>query len=348
MHNHISGNDAPNHSHSPQPKTPKLAIGKIEDTQNFLTALTQGYADPASRLEIRVAFPAWRQAALYPKGDAPHDWQFRTGKRAWFPLTIPSIEAAARYALQCARRYEVYFGVLPRIGNSEKGVDVPAAACLWADIDGGFEGVEGTQARLDAAVQVGRLPAPHFTICSGGGLHVYWLLSAQITLTDEIVRRRVKDTLKRLCRVIGGNAPAAHADTSRAEVASILRVPGTFNRKRENEPRSVRLLPGSPAEPHTLAWWNANLPALPAPPAPKYPAPDYSQPSVSDGLIRWARTPYPEGNRHKDLAGAAAWLVREVKLMKELAKELLLMKAQASSGLRAIGLEEVEALIEWA
>ena len=329
--------------------TPTVAAGKPEDTRAFFAALMQAYDDPALRIEIRPAFPAWQQANLYPQGDAPGNWQFLTpyGKREWFPLSDAGIRLAADHALELAGRYETYYGVLPRTGRAGKAADVPAAACLWCDIDGGFEGVEGAQTLLDAAVQSARLPAPHFSVCSGGGLHVYWRLSAPVLLADEASCRRFKQILQRLCRVIGGASPAAHADSSRADVASILRVPGSFNRKREQEPRPVRLLPVAPAEARSLAWWGANLPALPAPPTTKYPPPDPAKLGSQDGLIRWAKRPYPEGKRHKDLAGAAAWLVRDVGLTKPLAKELLLLKAQASAGTRLIKPEEVEAMIEW-
>jgi len=328
-----------------------IEIGDPGMTQAFFSALTAGYADPVLRLEVRPAFPVWQQAALYPDGNAPGNWQFLTphGKRAWFPLTEQGLAQATEHALSLAGRYEVYFGVLPRSGNGGKAADVLAACCLWCDIDGGLEGVAGAQTRLDAAIQSGCLPAPDFRVISGNGLHVYWLLAAPVPLLDQEARLRFKQILKRLCRVIGGESPAAHADCSRADVASILRVPGTFNRKREQDPLSVRLLSSpEPSEPHTLSWWGATLPALPAPPPPMFPASNPTDLAGYEGLMRWARTPYPEGKRHKDLAGAAAWLVRDLGIAKPLAQELLLMKAQASTGLRQITPQEVEAMIQWA
>lgn len=317
----------------------------------FFTALMSGYSDSSLRLEIRPAFPAWQQSALYPAGNAPGNWQFLTprGKRDWFPLTRSGLEQATAHALALAGRYEVYFGVLPRNGESGKAVDVPSGFCLWCDIDGGVEGVQEAQARLEATVKSGRLPRPSFVVVSGGGLHVYWLLAAPISLLEQEDRHRFKQILKRLCCVIGGESSGAHADTSRADVASILRVPGTYNRKREQEPRPVRLLSDNElGEPHTLSWWSANLPALPAPPPSKFPSSPPMDLPACEGLLRWARTPYPEGKRHKDLAGAAAWLVRDKHIEKALAQELLLMKARASAGMRRITPEEVEAMIQWA
>ncbi len=329
---------------------PLLAVGDREQTRAFLAALMQNYDDTLLRIEVRPAFPPYLEHTLYPQGDAPGNWQFLlpTGKREWFPLSEAGIDQMTEHAQELARRYEVYFGVLPRIGRNGKAADVPTTGCLWADIDGGFEGVEGAQRLLDAAILAGRLPAPHFVICSGGGLHVYWLLSAPVRLSDDLTRLRFKNTLKRLCRVIGGYATAAHADTSRADVASILRIPGTFNRKRELEPRPVRLLSCPAAEAHTLTWWNANLPAIPLPPAPKYPPIDRTQLKTYQGLIRWAEKGYPEGKRHKDFAGAAKWLVHDLGLDKASALQLLTMKAQASAGQRAISMKELEAIIEWA
>ena len=329
---------------------PLLEAGDMEQTRVFLAALMQNYDDTLLRIEVRPAFPPFMEQTLYPQGDAPGNWQFLTptGKREWFPLSEAGIRQAAEHARELAGRYEVYYGVLPRSGRTGKAADVPTAGCLWADIDGGFEGVEGAQSLLDTAIASGRLPVPHFVICSGGGLHVYWLLAAPVRLSDDDARLRFKSTLKRLCKVIGGDAPAAHADTSRADVASILRIPGTFNRKRELEPRPVRLLPCPPAEAHTLTWWNANLPAIPLPPAPKYPPIDRTQLKTYEGLVRWAQKGYPEGKRHKDFAGAAKWLVHDLGLDKVSTLQLLTMKAQASAGQRAISMKELEAIIEWA
>jgi hypothetical protein len=318
---------------------------KADFANSFLTAMFAPYQGANDlRLEVRPLWPAWMQAILYPEGGAPYYWASHTGWREWFVLNETGICGAVRHALRLSEKFETYFGVLPRVGRRGTKEDVRAAGWLWADVDGGDGEVDGA---LDL---VGRsaLPAPHIRVVSGGGLHCYFRLSEVVRLDDAEERRRFKELLKRLCRAIGGTSPAPHADSSRADTASILRVPGTLNNKRQTEPRPVTLLHFDlDAEAKSFAWWGANLPALPAPPA-KPLAVNASPMAQAEGLLKWARTPYPEGKRHKDLASAAAWLVRTVGLPKPQAEELLLIKAQASPGMRTITPDEVRGIVQWA
>ena len=211
-------------------------------------------------------------------------------------------------------------------------------------MDGGLDGVDGA-IRL---VKASGLPKPEIAVVSGGGLHCYWKLAEPVALEDETARKRFKDLLKRLCLRIGGNSPGVHADSSRADTASILRIPGTFNRKHETEARPVRLIRhASDEEGLPLTWWRACLPALPAPPL-KAPVAHPAAPQQGEGLVRWANTPYAEGKRHKQFVSAAAWLVRELGVDKALAEELLLMKARVSPGMREITDEEIRSMIAWA
>ena len=228
------------------------------------------------RLELRPAHPQWREAELYPPEGgqlAPPNWTFRTGDaRRWFPLDPDGLARATEHALALAPRAHVYFGVLPRIGESGKGADVPAAGCLWCDVDGGTEGVEGTIRLLDAATEAGkveRIPKPHFEIISGNGLHLYWRLRDPVRFdgreSDE-ARRRFKELLQRLCFAIGGESQKgiAHADTARCDLASILRVPGTLNHKLQGNPKPVTVRAFRPdLEPLTATAWSARLPPLP-------------------------------------------------------------------------------------
>jgi hypothetical protein len=183
-------------------------------------------------------------------------------------------------------------------------------------------------------------------VVSGNGLHVYWRLAEVVVLPDSEARGRFKQVLHRLCKAIGGTAPGAHADCSRAEVASILRVPGTRNNKRRERPKAVRLEAFTPAaETHSLNWWRAYLPTLPAPRAAKPCGGDPM--AVSAGLLRWAKEPVREGDRHKTLCAAAAWLIRDVGIERGQVLELLSLKAAASPGSRTITRAELEAVMSW-
>ena len=73
-----------------------------------------------------------------------------------------------------------------------------------------------------------------FVISSGGGFHVYWPLDEEVEIAQW---KPMAENFKRLCRqenlVIDWNCTA--------DAARVLRIPGTFNYKKEN-PRSVKIL----------------------------------------------------------------------------------------------------------
>ncbi len=270
----------------------------------FLSALVAPYpADPELRLEIRPLWPEWKQAELYPSEEPPWYWRSQTRMRQWFPLSAP--DAAAHHALRAAERIDVYMGVLPRLGRKGGQADVPVAAWLWADVDGGQGGWEGSVALVKAS----GLPVPHLAVMSGGGVHAYWRLTEAVALSDDRDRKVFKELLQRLCRAIGGEKQRAHADSSRADSASILRVPGTANWKRQEEPREVRLLRCKmESETQALSWWDESLPPMEEA-RPERPA-SYLPPGESRALppsaIEKLHTFYPPGTRHEALRSLLA------------------------------------------
>lgn len=315
----------------------------------FLSVLVSPYAlDPALMLEIRPLWPEWKQGELYPGEEPPWWWRSATGRRQWFYLS--AIEAAAQHCLRAAEQSDVYMGVLPRQGRKGGREDVPVAAWLWCDVDGGTGGWEGSVALLKAS----GLPKPQMAVVSGGGVHAYWQLSEVIDLPDEGSRRQFKCALQRVCLAIGGKSPSVHADSSGADAARILRVPGTWNWKHRERPRRTRLIRCNlDSERFTYDRWCQHL--LPREETSvqamrvSAPLPGHTQAGfVSETLLRWAEKGYPEGNRHKDLASAAAWLIRDCHLTASEAMELLRIKAAHSGGRRAITEDELRAMIRWA
>jgi hypothetical protein len=92
---------------------------------------------------------------------------------------------------------------------------------------------EEVQRRLDALEAAG-IP-PSVVIHSGGGLHLYWAIQP-VTVDTEADRAEVKRALKALQVLVAG-------DPHSVDVAHILRLPGTYNRKPEyGEPRFVELV----------------------------------------------------------------------------------------------------------
>jgi replicative DNA helicase len=112
----------------------------------------------------------------------------------------------------------LYFGVATRDGKGgakENVIDIPA---LWVDID--FKSTP--KERFDAAFPTFKLP-PTAVVLSGGGYHIYWKLKTPATKIDKDV---VENLLRRLAFFLSG-------DSAAAEIARVLRVPGSLNNKPE-------------------------------------------------------------------------------------------------------------------
>lgn len=110
----------------------------------------------------------------------------------------------------------VFFGVCTRRDRdgSKRGVlEVPA---IWADVD--FKDYPGGE--LEAREVVRNFPRkPSMVVMSGHGAHLYWILRQPVAASMEI-----EGYLK-------GITKALRADPAAAELARVLRVPGTFNHK---------------------------------------------------------------------------------------------------------------------
>jgi len=115
---------------------------------------------------------------------------------------------------ECHSSWNVYVGVAPRKNRTERGADGCAGLyAVFADIDFKESSEVEARARLDAFAL-----RPSMIVNTGGGLHVYWLLTEAIDVA----------TAKRLLRAV---AEAVGADKRSAEPAHVLRLPGTLNQK---------------------------------------------------------------------------------------------------------------------
>lgn len=134
----------------------------------------------------------------------------------------------ADMAAFCTKRdkagWGVYFGLCTRragatSGSKEHVVECPA---LWVDIDCAKQGIAGA----DAINALEYLPCPPTIIInSGGGLHAYWLLEEPVNVSvGQTSRNTIEAALRQLALILAG-------DTACAELARILRLPGTDNSK---------------------------------------------------------------------------------------------------------------------
>lgn len=136
----------------------------------------------------------------------------------------------------------VYFGACTRqdgatSGNLASVVECPA---LWVDIDCAKQEIKGA----DAIAALEFLPhPPSFIINSGGGLHAYWQLEEPVDVSEGSRHRDAAvSALKALARILAG-------DTQCAELARIMRLPGTHNSKEA----TLALYDGTPAPCETIS-----------------------------------------------------------------------------------------------
>jgi hypothetical protein len=115
-----------------------------------------------------------------------------------------------------------------------------SSRALWFDIDikappKGYKTVDEVLIAIDAFCAQANLPGPSALVHSGGGVHVYWFFE---TAQDMAVWKPIALGLKAEAQRLGLRADYGVTP----DPARVLRVPGTFNRKQENNPRPVRLL----------------------------------------------------------------------------------------------------------
>jgi hypothetical protein len=125
---------------------------------------------------------------------------------------------------------------------SRKGDNAAGACCFWLDIDCGPDKAvkkRGYSTQKDALVALrkfcedNRLPKPTI-LSSGNGLHCYWCLDTFIPAEEW---RKLAKKLKKLIYRCGLLADPART----ADIASVLRVPGTMNWKDPNNPKPVQI-----------------------------------------------------------------------------------------------------------
>ncbi|GMK49144.1 hypothetical protein PghCCS26_62740 [Paenibacillus glycanilyticus] len=110
----------------------------------------------------------------------------------------------------------VYIGMFTRKKVKNEKVRGDKAGCqrtnvLWADYD------NTTLNDVRRRIQTVRLPEPSVFVNSGNGIHAYWLLNSS-------AYEGVEDVLKAIATNTG-------ADVKAAEIARVMRLPGTYNVK---------------------------------------------------------------------------------------------------------------------
>jgi hypothetical protein len=152
--------------------------------------------------------------------------------------------AANALELDAVGKGDVYFAIATfRDAGSRKGTNARAVRSPLLDLDTAELKGEGRAPyanRQEALSELERfgfelaLPSP-VVVSSGYGLHIYWPMDADLTRDEWGESARA---LKRACDTWG-----LKPDHSRTvDVAGLLRVPGTHNRKDPAAPKRVEVL----------------------------------------------------------------------------------------------------------
>lgn len=166
-------------------------------------------------------------AHLWRGGSHSYYWTPDTdeGKLSfWMPANRP------REVSGLWKTINVYFGVHP--SRIEKGQrerarieDVEVVNCLFAEFD--LAPGQPPQHLLDAIQSLDTPPS--VIVFSGGGYHAYWLLAQTYHIDDDAARQRIIEIQYAWDTHVTG-------DNHVKDLARVLRVPGTYNRKPEYAP----------------------------------------------------------------------------------------------------------------
>lgn len=138
-------------------------------------------------------------------------------------------------------RINVYFNVHPLKHRPARGRGkieaVAAINCLFAEFDCTADGKQASTSEMMALFRrINQInPKPTFVVKSGGGYHCYWLIDEPYLLDRDEAVLQAQAWQRAWVRFVGG-------ETDAADLARVLRVPGTQNvkAKRDNgNPRPV-------------------------------------------------------------------------------------------------------------
>ncbi len=216
-------------------------------TLDFLKAL---YPVPFPELAAAGRVP---QLAIWSR--SPRDKSSRTD---W----CADIGTAAALAAKLCATMDVYFGVaLQDRGlavalarrRKKHGPKIPAAAVrgsaksaavlpgVWIDVDVRGDHHKSADLPPDLETATGLLAAvphpPSVLVASGGGLHAYWLLDEAWILDSEAARAEAASLSRRLQWAVRRRARDHDWKIDNtADLARVLRLPGTLNHKRSGVP----------------------------------------------------------------------------------------------------------------
>ncbi len=187
--------------------------------------------------------------------------------------------------------------------------DTLALPALWADIDIAGPGHKSEQKLPpdeEAArkiVKAAGLPEATLWIHSGGGMYPFWLLDTPYIVEDSDAADLSGGWQKALGH--GASSLGWHYGTGVGDLARVLRIPGTVNRK-EGLARPCAVVSGGGARYSFQALYQAMTDALHAIPEPEPVAPRLTAVRLDDGSVS-PGDDYAAKTSWSDILGDAGW-----------------------------------------
>src|SRR5262245_12087093 len=176
-------------------------------------------------------------------------WTLHNKKSAWFT----SIDAAADYIGDAAT--DVYIGVglaghaygPQRRCTSEEIIGIGG---LWADLDlksPAHADKPLPYTRDEALALLPGIVTPTYTIATGNGLHIWLMFREPWIFENEAERTEAANLVLRFQTLIARNAAERGWAFERlADLARVLRIPGTFNCKDPSNPKPIKVVNSGP------------------------------------------------------------------------------------------------------
>lgn len=165
--------------------------------------------------------------------------EIRTFKPYPSSYFFSSVSDAANLTIGlCNQGIDVYVGVNPRIGQQGTKDNVHYLSAFHAEIDYGSIGHKKASEFMNYAEALDAINnfhlKPSMVIHSGGGFHCYWILTKPLKVADYGI-----GTLENVNKAL---SKALHGDPGTHDISRVLRIPGTFNFKNPENPRSVEIV----------------------------------------------------------------------------------------------------------
>jgi hypothetical protein len=206
------------------------------NAESFLTAVHSGAAAFDTeclianiKQEINWGARLWTEFRFIKEGYAP--------VRRWEPaIWEPEASFWEEVRSHNLAGYNIYFGILPRLGQKGKAENVPWADMLWADVDA--KHFKGGKEEAWESIHKEGMSKPGMVVDTGHGYHLYWHLSGYYLLETEEDRLKFGGYLKGIAKHIGGDT--VH------DVSRLLRVAYTINWKDEHNPVIAEVVETNP------------------------------------------------------------------------------------------------------